>query len=198
MRERVTAISFRSFPTIPVAFSGACNLGRQGIISKYGHFVIITDWRPKTVQQIDEHRAGWQSPEPSPKIELSLSFFDTRNVLGKNSSPVAVLVACFGKDDDGKEVCERRFHRRSFLERITFRSARPSKVRLRLFLNQKCCDLGVAGLPADLLAATKSLAPLARNNLGVEDLDPANEPILLGGASAGWMSECLRNFTFNH
>ena len=184
MRERVTAISFRSFPTIPVAFSGACNLGRQGIISKYGHFVIITDWRPKTVQQIDEHRAGWQSPEPSPKIELSLSFFDTRNVLGKNSSPVAVLVACFGKDDDGKEVCERRFHRRSFLERITFRSARPSKVRLRL--------------PADLRAATKSLAPLARNNLGVEDLDPANEPILLGGASAGWMSECLRNFTFNH
>jgi hypothetical protein len=58
--------------------------------------------------------------------------------------------------------------------------------------------LGVVGLTADTLAANKTLAPLAGNKLGVEDLDPANEPILLEGASAGWMSECLRNFMFNH
>lgn len=191
MRDHLTPISFRNYPSVPVAFSGHSDHAGKGLICKHGPFFIVTDWRPKTVEQIDVQRAGWKPKDSNLTNELSLSFYDQRNGLGANSSPVAVLVAYHGQDDAGSEVCEKAFHKRSFVEYITFRSARPSKVRLKLYLSQQTLDFGTATIPSDKHAATVDLAPLALIRLGVDVLEAVEDPELLGDAYAGWNSRCF-------
>jgi hypothetical protein len=191
MREHHTPISFRNYPSVPVAFSGRSDHAGKGLICKHGIFFIITDWRPKTVQQVDEERAGWKPRDSNLKNELSLSFYDERNGLGAKSSPVAVLVAYHGQDDSGLEVCEKAYHCRTFFERITFKSARPSKVRLKLYLSHGILDLGTTIIPSDKHAATVDLTTLVLIRLGVDVLAAVEEPELVGDACAGWYSKCF-------
>lgn len=149
-------LSFKSFPGMPVAFSG---IGLPSTIIRTDAFLLVNDLQPLTVSQIEEQLDGLAGADQSPKLFTSLSFFSRQRPLGPTARPVLVIVAEHGNLLTPQGPVTTTYRPRPMLSRLGFGDARPKDVRICAYHSGAYHNLGMhelpendAGLPAFLTA----------------------------------------------
>lgn len=156
-------LSFRSFPGIPVAFSGK---DLPSTIIDTDDFLLVNDLQPLTVSQIEEQLDGLDGADQSPKLFASLSFFSRLRRLGPTARPVLVIVAEHGNLLTPQGPVTTSYRPRPMLSRLGFGDARPKDVRICAYHSGAYHNLGMhelpendAGLPAFLTAFLPDALP---------------------------------------